>query len=106
MQIKPQPARASKQSVALNYTLQSMFDKSSMATACFGFKDRTGGYEESSGTSRSAASASSRATAASLCATWRTRATALRGSPPQDQNRMSSLVGPSAREQSDLLTAF
>ena len=50
MQIKPQPARASKQSVALNYTLQSMFDKSSMATACFGFKDRTGGYEESSGT--------------------------------------------------------
>ena len=36
MKIKPQPARASKQSVALNYTLQSMFAKSSMATACFG----------------------------------------------------------------------
>ena len=40
MKIKPQPARAWKQSVALNYTLQFMFDKSSMATACFGFKNR------------------------------------------------------------------
>ena len=50
MKIKPQPARTSKRSVVLNYTLQSMFDKSSMAAACFGLKDRTGNYEESSGT--------------------------------------------------------